>query len=246
MHKLVIKKGKLDSKKSGFYVESEFMIGDADGYETVKSGPFKDERACMDFLDMLDSIATREDNFKLEPGIYLDRGTPRCNIYWAANDMYKVPEKYLKIPKEKKDYINQDLIDKIDFNIPSEPYDGCLCVCQSYEVYYIDENNKKYEVEYKDDGKDNLRTELHPIEYTQDDFNSYEVVTWIERENRTSRWTGNKDKLESLKQGKMKILSGGKWEPETLIKYRVDDWQHLLKSNPWKGPDGNILENQEN
>lgn len=117
MRKLVVKKSKKAKVESGFYVEVGFMIGDADGNIDGKYGPFKDERACMDFLDMLNSIDNQED-FKLSNGKVMRENTPKCNVYWWNSNFYEAPDEILEIPETKKDFITKELIEAIDFDIP--------------------------------------------------------------------------------------------------------------------------------
>lgn len=262
MRQLKIKKNKSGNNKAGFYVKARFMIGDADGYEKEEYGPFTNEQACMDFLDMLDSIDDDE-HFRLEKGIILDENVPKCNIYWAREEFYDLPEKYFEIPEAKKSFITEDLICEIDFNIPMEPYGDRRCALTDYEVYYLDEENKKFKVEYECDdncGNDpeelaemradgeeinDPRTWLYPTDYTEDDFDEFKVVVMDEGDGQSYYTSCDKDWLESYKKGTVTTWSHGKSVKRILIKYKVDDWPGLLKNNPWRDINGNILEDQE-
>ena len=262
MRQLKIKKTKNDNSKAGFYVKAKYMIGDADGFEKEEYGPFTNEQACMDFLDMIDSIDDDE-HFKVEKGIVLDENVPKCNIYWARDEFYNLPEKYFEIPEAKKSFITEKLIGEIDFSIPMEPYGDRRCALYSYEVYYIDEENKKFKVEYKCDDNcgndleelaemraegeeiDDPRTWLYPADYTEDDFNKFKVHVIDEGEDHGYYTSCDREWLAAYKKGTITTWNHGKNVSCKLIKYKVDDWPGLLKYNPWRDPDGNILEDQE-
>ena len=208
---------------------------------------------------MLDSIDDDE-HFRLEKGIILDENVPKCNIYWARDEFYDVPEKYLEIPESKKNFITEDLIGEIGFSIPPEPYGDRRCALYKYEVYYLNEENKKFKVEYECDdncGNDleeieemraegeeinDPRTWLYPTEYTEDDFDKFKIHAMDEGKDHGYYTTCDRKWLEAYKKG---TITNGLGVKRILIKYKVDDWPGLLKYNPWRDINGNILENQE-
>ena len=257
MRKLVIKKSKKTKVEQGFYVEVSFMIGDADGYTEGKYGPFKDERTCMDFLDMLDSIDDRE-GFKLPNGKTMRRNTPKCNVYWWNGNFYEAPDEILEIPESKKDFITEELIEAIDFDIPKEPHNenDYLCQFTDYEVYYIDEDGKKLKVEYEEndnsygdeenqeelcqEGNSDPRTWLPYIEFIADDFSELEIVLKVdgEEEGREIK----KEKLQYYKDLKeWKSLITGKLLKIEFVKWRINDDYGRLKENPWRDINDNII-----
>ena len=257
MRKLVIKKNKKAKVKSGFYVEVDFMIGDADGYTSEKYGPFKDERACMDFLDMLNSIDEEED-FKLSNGKVMRRNTPKCNVYWWNGNFYEAPDEILEIPESKKEFITKELIEAIDFDIPKEPHDenDYLCHFEDYEVYFIDEDGKKNKVEYEEDdnsygdeeeqeelrqeGNSDPRTWLPYIDFTIDDFSKLEIVLKFSDGDVQSREI-DKERLQYFKDLKEWVsqITGKKFGVE-FVKWRVKDYGRL-KENPWRDINDNIV-----
>ena len=150
MRELKIKKTNKKNVKAGYYIKADFMIGDADGWESETYGPFKDPRACMDVIDMLNSVERDSCRLSLErlpEGFLVERGMPRCNVYWL--DYF--PIEFSEIPEAKKEYITEELIEELYIEIPREPYGDDFCLCKDIEVYYIDEDNKKYKVDYIDD-----------------------------------------------------------------------------------------------
>jgi len=248
MRELKIKtKGKKTKFKEGYYIDASWMIGDADAYIDKTYGPFTNPEACMDFLDMLDSFV-EDDYFKVEGEEHcIEDNTPRCNVYWVGN-LYDVPDSYFEIPEEKKTYITEELISDIDFDIPHDPHYDRFCTQDGYEVYYLTAAGEKLKVEYEEDdnsyndpddeelkeaGITDPRTWLQEHVWTEDEFDEYEIV--FEREGDKGVWSTNSEHLSYyLENDKYKV-----------IKYRYHDYHHLLASNPWKGPDGKVLDNQE-
>ncbi len=153
MAKVTIKKKK-NTDKTGFYALVEYMHGDADGWSTKTYGPFPTEQIFLDFLDCLGSAAISDwRTVQKRHGDDDDLYNPTVNKYWNTS-LWEWGED-ISIPEEKQTYINEDLIQNIDY-YPQTDYtcnDYHACPRDIY-LYYVDESGNEFNVEYEPDNKD--------------------------------------------------------------------------------------------
>lgn len=132
--------------EDGYHFRLFFMHGDAD-YNTEVTYHIEDELAARDFYEMLIEI-------------YHTRGVPKNHLYWLKFEdcEYEDIEEWsgewgydgsereelahaildAEIPLEKRNYLSEDLIEKVNFTIPFDDleYTYCLASLIGVEVMY--------------------------------------------------------------------------------------------------------------
>ena len=113
--------GEQITNPDGYYLEIETMEGDADGYETIKRGPFQDEKVLEELITLLDKMQTTEIK----------------NQYWDNDNTYYF------LPEFKKWFINEDDDEEWPRDIYSGQFHNSL---YKYEITFV-KDNKIFQVE---------------------------------------------------------------------------------------------------
>lgn len=128
----VIKKQK-PSPKCGYYIEVEFMHGDADDYSQSVSGPVQEDglKEIEDIINLIEQVFTVSNKYegKVIRGEDLSRIDPNLRKYidGYCDDSHKLHVEW-----------------------PSDHcYGGIGAWLDGYRVYYIDSYGKEFEVEIK-------------------------------------------------------------------------------------------------
>ena len=139
---VIIKGVKKEKIEEGFYVDIEYMYGDADGYKTKTFGPFhlNQKKYLMHFLNMLESCLNAYPNGRSGFDDYEDI-VEDIKIWDVDYERYDD----LKIDKNFKQVIQQ-----IGFDIERVPCGLDMeASIIAYSVKYYDQNDGYHDVEIK-------------------------------------------------------------------------------------------------
>ena len=145
MRTFKIREAKKKNRKDGYYVQVEFMVGDADGYIKKKFGPFyDDETEYLDmFLDILDKCVCA-----------FPKGKGGCDTYEYEVTELKVwlIDYYPEDDEEEEEYDKlyealsekcKEIIERIEFEIETD-YNCEQTTILKYRVFYYKNNTCHY------------------------------------------------------------------------------------------------------
>jgi predicted AlkP superfamily pyrophosphatase or phosphodiesterase len=128
MYKFTIDKQK-PNKKQGYYLELNWMSGDADAYEDSEMGPIKEE----DF-DSLSSLLDWIDRY-----VDFDHNSKCDRAYKVLNDW----REFVDYWEPGAEVVQNKFTIEWKYDVTCDGYPASL---QLYRVFYIDENGKEFSV----------------------------------------------------------------------------------------------------